>query len=117
MYQDEKLICKDCGEEISREQIELPLAEVLFRMEVRGFRVDVDGLAAYGEMLGTMCEQYMENIYNAAGVVFNVNSPKQLGEVLFDTVHDVFVQYLSRELRFPFFSKSFIPVWRILRRR
>ncbi|MBE6659515.1 MAG: DNA polymerase I [Ruminococcaceae bacterium] len=66
--------------------IELPLAGVLFRMEVRGFRVDVDGLAAYGESLGQMCEQYMENIYNAAGVVFNINSPKQLGEVLFDTL-------------------------------
>ena len=66
--------------------IELPLAEVLFRMEVRGFRVDVDGLASYGEVLGQMCEQYMENIYTAAGVVFNINSPKQLGEVLFDTL-------------------------------
>ena len=66
--------------------IELPLSQVLFRMEVRGFRVDVDGLAAYGEVLGQMCEQYMENIYNAAGVVFNINSPKQLGEVLFDTL-------------------------------
>ena len=66
--------------------IELPLAEVLFRMEVRGFKVDIDGLASYGEVLGQMCEQYMENIYNAAGVVFNVNSPKQLGEVLFDTL-------------------------------
>ena len=66
--------------------MELPLAEVLFRMEVRGFRVDVDGLNEYGAQLGTMCEQYMENIYAAAGVVFNVNSPKQLGEVLFDTL-------------------------------
>ena len=66
--------------------IELPLAEVLFRMEVRGFRVDVDGLNEYGALLGGMCEQYMENIYAAAGVVFNVNSPKQLGEVLFDTL-------------------------------
>ena len=66
--------------------IELPLAEVLFRMEVRGFRVDVGGLNEYGATLGDMCEQYMENIYNAAGVCFNVNSPKQLGEVLFDTL-------------------------------
>ncbi len=66
--------------------IELPLAEVLFRMEVRGFRVDVNGLNEYGTLLGGMCEQYMENIYNAAGVVFNINSPKQLGEVLFDTL-------------------------------
>ena len=65
-------------------EVELPLAKVLFRMEVRGFKVDVAGLVACGEALGQMCEQYMENIYNAAGVVFNVNSPKQLAEVLFD---------------------------------
>ncbi len=68
------------------EEIELPLARVLFRMEQRGFCVDTDGIAAYGEGLGALCAQYMENIYNAAGVVFNINSPKQLAEVLFDTL-------------------------------
>ncbi len=65
-------------------EIELPLARVLFRMEVRGFCVDVAGLRAYGDTLGEMCEQYMDNIYAMAGHTFNVNSPKQLGEVLFD---------------------------------
>ncbi|MBO5648566.1 MAG: DNA polymerase I, partial [Clostridia bacterium] len=67
-------------------EIELPLARVLFRMELRGFRVDVDGLAAYGEELGEMCTQYMERIWDIAGVTFNVNSPKQLADVLFDTL-------------------------------
>ena len=76
----------DDGMERLYDEIELPLAEVLFRMEVRGFRVDVEGLNEYGTMLGQMCEQYMENIYAAAGVVFNVNSPKQLADVLFDTL-------------------------------
>lgn len=76
----------DDGMERLYYEIELPLAEVLFRMEVRGFCVDVDGLNEYGAMLGQMCEQYMENIYAAAGVCFNVNSPKQLGDVLFDTL-------------------------------
>ncbi|MBR5222068.1 MAG: DNA polymerase I [Clostridia bacterium] len=74
------------GMERLYDDIELPLAEVLFRMEIRGFRVDIDGLTEYGALLGQMCEQYMENIYAAAGVVFNVNSPKQLGDVLFDTL-------------------------------
>ena len=77
---------RDDGMEDLYREIELPLARVLFRMEKRGFCVDVDGLAAYGEMLGAMCEQYMENIFAAAGTTFNVNSPKQLAEVLFDTL-------------------------------
>ncbi len=67
-------------------EIELPLARVLFRMEVRGFQIDTDGITAYGEGLGALCEQYMDNIYRAAGVTFNINSPKQLAEVLFDTL-------------------------------
>ncbi|MCQ2432298.1 MAG: DNA polymerase I [Clostridia bacterium] len=66
--------------------VELPLAYVLFRMEQRGFQVDVGGLESYGEQLGVMCSEYEERIWTAAGKTFNVNSPKQLGDVLFDTL-------------------------------
>ena len=65
-------------------EIEMPLAAVLAEMEVRGCRVDTDGLVAYGKQLEELEDQYKERIYFHAGCEFNVNSPKQLGEVLFD---------------------------------
>ncbi len=66
--------------------IELPLSTVLFRMEKRGFQVDIEGLQTYGEQLGVLCAQFEERIYMSAGKTFNINSPKQLSEVLFDTL-------------------------------
>ena len=66
--------------------VELPLAHVLFRMETRGFKVDTAGLREYGDRLGEMCAEYEQRIRMHAGKEFNVNSPKQLGEVLFDTL-------------------------------
>ena len=64
--------------------IEMPLARVLADMEIAGFRVDLDGLKSYGEQLGCLEKEAEERIYCYAGEEFNVNSPKQLGEVLFD---------------------------------
>ena len=64
--------------------IEMPLARVLADMELAGFRVDIDGLNNYGEQLGRLEKEAEERIYCYAGKEFNVNSPKQLGEVLFD---------------------------------
>jgi len=64
--------------------IEMPLARVLADMELYGFKLDVDGLARYGEQLGRLEKEYEERIYYYAGGDFNVNSPKQLGEVLFE---------------------------------
>ncbi len=63
--------------------IEAPLSAVLADMEIRGFQVDREGLAAFSEELGEMCHDYTEAIYFEAGHEFNINSPKQLGEVLF----------------------------------
>ncbi len=63
--------------------IEEPLSAVLADMERRGFMVDREGLAAFSEELGQMCHDYAEAIYFEAGHEFNINSPKQLGEVLF----------------------------------
>lgn len=64
--------------------IELPLASVLCDMERTGFKVDVHGLAAFSDYLGKIADQRTEEIYAVTGSVFNINSPKQLGEVLFD---------------------------------
>ena len=64
--------------------IELPLCEVLAEMEREGFLVDRTALYNYGEsMIGTI-DQLQQQIWNYAGHEFNINSPKQLGEVLFD---------------------------------
>ncbi len=66
--------------------IELPLSRVLARMEDKGFLVDVKGIADFGEELQKVIEQQTAAIYSAAGREFNLNSPKQLGEVLFVTL-------------------------------
>lgn len=64
-------------------EIEIPLARVLASMEREGFSVDRDGIISYGEKLAGIIEVKLSNIYALAGCEFNVNSPKQLGEVLF----------------------------------
>lgn len=65
-------------------EIELPTAYVLAHMEQEGIRVDGAALKNYGEMLGERVKSLEEAIYKAAGMEFNINSPKQLGEVLFE---------------------------------
>ncbi len=64
--------------------IELPLARVLAEMETDGFLVDTEGLRAQGEELATRIAEIQNEIYTMAGMEFNINSPKQLGEVLFE---------------------------------
>lgn len=64
--------------------IEIPLAPVLADMEEVGFHIDVDGLRRYTESLRDAENALAERIYMLAGHEFNLNSPKQLGEVLFD---------------------------------
>ncbi|MBP3493869.1 MAG: DNA polymerase I [Oscillospiraceae bacterium] len=66
------------------ETVEMPLCAVLARMERAGFRVDGKELARFGEMLSTQITQLEQQIYAAAGAPFNINSPKQLGKVLFE---------------------------------
>ena len=66
------------------ETVEMPLCAVLARMERAGFRVDGKELARFGEMLSAQITQLEQQIYDAAGAPFNINSPKQLGKVLFE---------------------------------
>lgn len=63
--------------------IELPLARVLASMEREGFSVDKDGLVEYGDKIGASLEESLKNVYDMAGCEFNLNSPKQLSDVLF----------------------------------
>ena len=64
--------------------IEIPLSSVLGDMELCGFKIDSEGIKNYGEELGALADALMSRIYSFAGEEFNVNSPKQLGEVLFE---------------------------------
>ena len=64
--------------------IEIPLANVLAKMENVGFSVDKQGIADYGEMLGAQIKNLEQEIYNEVGYEFNINSPKQLGVALFE---------------------------------
>ncbi len=66
--------------------IEMPLAAVLYDMESIGFQIDRPSIAAYGEVLATVAAELEARIYTYAGRPFNINSPKQLGEILFDTL-------------------------------
>lgn len=65
-------------------EIEMPLAAVLADMEDYGCLVDREGIARYGMLLDAHTEQLEQRIHFAAGGAFNINSPKQLGEVLFE---------------------------------
>lgn len=68
------------------EDIELPLSKVLASMENVGFLVDVKGIEAMGKNLEEKLKSLEERIYFLAGSNFNINSPKQLGVVLFENL-------------------------------
>ena len=63
--------------------IEVPLARVLSNMETVGFLADFDGLNQHSALLQQRIEELTNEIYNLAGEKFNLNSPKQLGQILF----------------------------------
>ena len=65
------------------ETIEIPLAEVLASMEQIGVLVDKAGIEQFNEMLTGKIAELQSRIYELAGEEFNINSPKQLGEILF----------------------------------
>lgn len=66
------------------EEIETPLVPVLANMEREGIRIDKDMLAGYSVQLESDIAGLEKEVYELAGVRFNISSPKQLGEVLFD---------------------------------
>lgn len=65
-------------------ELELPLSTVLAGMELKGIRVNKDELKQLGVELGAQIDVLMTQIYKLAGVEFNIGSPKQLGEILFE---------------------------------
>ena len=75
---------KESGQKALLYDIEMPLAAVLCDMEIEGCRVDCEGIEKYGYELDEIAAALESRIYMAAGEEFNINSPKQLGEVLFE---------------------------------
>jgi DNA polymerase I len=65
-------------------EVENPLVPVLTNMEYEGVRIDVDFLSEYSRVLEIEARVHEEKVYEAAGVRFNLGSPRQLGEVLFE---------------------------------
>ena len=66
--------------------IEMPLVFTLFDMEQNGIRVEADALRQYGDQLAGKIAELEKEIYEEAGETFNINSPKQLGVVLFENM-------------------------------
>jgi len=62
----------------------MPLIFVLFEMQQQGISVDKQALVDYSKVLGTKILVLEKEIYEAAGEEFNINSPKQLGVILFE---------------------------------
>ncbi|HHV10302.1 MAG TPA: DNA polymerase I [Clostridiales bacterium] len=93
---EEKLrnLLQDAGMQQLFENIEMPLIYTLYDMEVRGIRVNREALKEYGDNLQTGIIKLEKDIYGLVGEEFNINSPKQLGVILFE------------KLRLPFGKKT-----------
>ena len=72
------------GQEYLLYNVEMPLAEVLASMEHLGFMVDRKGIADFTQKISGELKTIQEEIYELAGEEFNINSPKQLGVILFE---------------------------------
>lgn len=77
---------KEAGMDKLMRDMEMPLSLVLFDMEREGVEVRRDELKDYGDALTDRIDELERAIHGQAGVEFNINSPKQLGEVLFETM-------------------------------
>ena len=75
---------KDLNAEKLATEVENPLIYVLADIEIEGVRIDIDTLINYSKELETDIRRFEQNVYEKCGVQFNLASPKQLGEVLFD---------------------------------
>ncbi len=77
---------KETGMESLYDEMELPCLYALYEMEKNGIRVDGEALHQYGKKLRTRIEELTAEIHAMAGEEFNINSPKKLGEILFEKV-------------------------------
>ena len=79
-------LLKEKGQERVFYEVESPLLPVLVDMEYEGIRVDAAALAEFAAQLSKQMADHEKTIYRLAGTEFNLNSPRQLGEILFETL-------------------------------
>lgn len=84
LFEKTDVLLKEANQTDLLNNIELPLARVLAKMETAGFAVDKKGIEDFGNRLGGRIDELIAQIHIEAGREFNVNSPKQLGTVLFE---------------------------------
>lgn len=87
IFRAKELMLNDLEEKSEKalyNEIELPLARVLSSMETTGIKVDKNALELYGQNLKECIDLLTNEIYNLAGEEFNINSPAQLGVILFE---------------------------------
>ena len=84
LYEKLLPLLKENGVEKLFYDIEMPLVPVLSRMEANGVKIDTENLQQISEEFGGEIRKIEEQIYEAAGMPFNIASPKQLGEILFE---------------------------------
>ena len=84
LYQAMSQKLKDLEVENLYYDVEIPLAFVLGDMEYEGFLTDTENLLKFGEELNIKANEIQKEIYSLTEIEFNINSPKQLGEVLFE---------------------------------
>ncbi len=68
-------------------ELEIPLLPVLAECEMWGFKIDSEKILEFGEALSLLADELAEKIYETAGEKFNINSPKQLGEIIYEKLH------------------------------
>lgn len=84
LFEKTQVLLEEANQTDLLNNIELPLARVLAKMEIEGFAVDKKGIEDFGKKLGTRIDELTEMIYDLVGYEFNINSPKQLGVALFE---------------------------------
>ena len=84
LYEKLLPLLKENGVEKLFYEIEMPLVPVLSRMEANGVKIDTENLHQISEEFGEEIHKVEEEIYTLAGIPFNIASPKQLGEILFE---------------------------------
>ena len=87
LYEKLLPLLKENGVEKLFYEIEMPLVPVLSRMEANGVKIDTENLKQISEEFGKEIHKVEEEIYTLAGTPFNIASPKQLGEILFERLH------------------------------
>ncbi len=87
LYEKTKVELSNLEETDLFKNIEMPLVEVLSEMQYEGIQIDKDELEEFGVKLKQSIEELTQEIYELSGTEFNINSPKQLGEILFEKLN------------------------------